>query len=58
MLRFVAVAILPCGAIFKVLQIFGAISQIQHTVLHFGPMLTGTAYYLLEQHLQVLHINL
>ncbi len=40
------------------IQIFEGISQIQHTVLHFGPMLKGTAYYLLEQCLQVLHINL
>jgi hypothetical protein len=26
-------------------QIFGAISQIPHTLLHFGPLLSGTAYY-------------
>jgi hypothetical protein len=29
-----------------------------HTVFHFGPMLTGTAYYFLEQCLQILQTNL
>ncbi len=38
------------------IQVFGAISQIMHTLLHFGPLLTGTAYYLLEHCFQVLHM--
>jgi hypothetical protein len=38
------------------IQVIGAISQIMHTLLHFGPLLTGTAYYLLEHCFQVLHM--